>query len=143
MLFSADHLFIAATYLVGPFWLLLALAPGSRAARIFVHSGLVSCALAILYIGCLTQGSSNMSVESFSTLGNLQLAFQSEWVLLAGWVHYLAFDLLIGAAIAREHQVQGGSKLILGLKLFFTLMLGPIGFLLHKIMTLKKIKVEL
>ena len=37
----------------------------------------------------------------FGSLDDVQLLFTSPWVALAGWLHYLAFDLWIGARIAR------------------------------------------
>lgn len=65
----------------------------------------------------------------FDTLENVQLLFASPWVALAGWVHYLAFDLWMGARIARESQVLRLPRwLLIGL-LPLTFLFGPMGYL--------------
>jgi Domain of unknown function (DUF4281) len=63
----------------------------------------------------------------FDTLAHVQLLFTSEWAALAGWIHYLAFDLFIGAWIAREVVTRGMSRLLLIPLLPLTFMFGPMG----------------
>lgn len=63
----------------------------------------------------------------FDSLANVQLLFTSEWAALAGWIHYLAFDLFIGAWIAREIMAQGLPRLLLIPLLPLTFMFGPMG----------------
>ena len=63
----------------------------------------------------------------FDSLDHVQLLFTAPWAALAGWVHYLAFDLFIGAWIAREVIERGISRLILVLLLPLTFVFGPIG----------------
>ena len=44
----------------------------------------------------------------FSSLSGVMLLFTDRWLVLAGWVHYLAFDLFIGSwqvRDARRNQV--------------------------------------
>ena len=38
----------------------------------------------------------------FDTLANVQLLFTQSEIAMAGWLHYLAFDLFMGAWIVRE-----------------------------------------
>jgi hypothetical protein len=63
----------------------------------------------------------------FDTLANVQLLFTSEWAALAGWIHYLAFDLFIGTWIARQIMERGMSRLLLVPLLPVTFMFGPMG----------------
>jgi hypothetical protein len=65
----------------------------------------------------------------FDTLAHVQLLFTSEWAALAGWVHYLAFDLFIGAWIARDVMSRGLSRWLLLPLLPLTFMFGPMGLL--------------
>ncbi len=65
----------------------------------------------------------------FDSLANVQLLFTSEWAALAGWIHYLAFDLFVGTWIARQVMEQGMSRLLLIPLLPMTFMFGPMGFL--------------
>ena len=64
----------------------------------------------------------------FDTLTNVQKLFTFPWAALAGWVHYLAFDLFIGAVIARDIMKLGISRLFLIVLLPLTFMFGPIGY---------------
>jgi hypothetical protein len=67
----------------------------------------------------------------FSTLEGVATLFTNRWLLVAGWVHYLAFDLLIGTWEARDARQRGVPHLLLVPCLFLTLMLGPAGWLLY------------
>ncbi len=129
-------LFSLANVAVLPFWLILAIAPGSFLSKWLIRSGWVSCLLAALYLFALAHALPVLNAETFSSLANVSRAFSNDWLLLGGWVHYLAFDLMMGAMIAEEHQAQGGGRLLLLIKLFFTLMLGPVGLLIHKLFPL-------
>jgi Domain of unknown function (DUF4281) len=64
----------------------------------------------------------------FDTLANVQKLFTFPWAALAGWVHYLAFDLFMGATISRDIMKLGISRLFLIILLPLTFMFGPIGY---------------
>lgn len=65
----------------------------------------------------------------FDTLANVKLLFTSDWAALAGWIHYLAFDLFMGAFVARRVMELGLTRLVLIVLLPLTFMFGPAGFL--------------
>jgi Domain of unknown function (DUF4281) len=65
----------------------------------------------------------------FDTLANVQKLFTSPWAALAGWVHYLAFDLFVGAYISKRVMDEGLPRLTLIALLPLTFLFGPIGFL--------------
>ena len=69
----------------------------------------------------------------FDSLANVQKLFTSPWAALAGWVHYLAFDLFVGAWIARQHMQAGLPRWPLIAILPLTFMFGPIGFLAFEV----------
>ena len=64
----------------------------------------------------------------FDSLPNVQKLFTYPWAALAGWVHYLAFDLFIGAAISRRIMEDGLSRLFLVVLLPLTFWFGLIGY---------------
>jgi Domain of unknown function (DUF4281) len=64
----------------------------------------------------------------FDSLANVQRLFTSPWAALAGWVHYLAFDLFMGAWIARQHMDMGLPRWPLIVILPLTFLFGPIGY---------------
>lgn len=63
----------------------------------------------------------------FGNLPDVQALFQSRWIALAGWLHYLAFDLFIGSFIARQVTERGMPKWLLVVLLPLTFLFGPVG----------------
>jgi uncharacterized membrane protein YhdT len=59
------------------------------------------------------------------------MLFSNPWLLVAGWLHYLAFDLLTGTWEARDAVSRGVPRWLLVPCLFLTLMFGPTGWLLY------------
>ncbi|QIL75458.1 ABA4-like family protein [Hymenobacter sp. HDW8] len=114
-------------------WVLLLIAPRWTVTRRLVLSGVLPLALAVVYavvIGVHYAGPKG-SVGGFSSLADVALLFQDPWALLAGWVHYLCFDLAIGAWEARDAHRRGVPHLLLIPCLLFTFLLGPVGMLLY------------
>jgi Domain of unknown function (DUF4281) len=70
----------------------------------------------------------------FNSLADVQLLFTAPWAALAGWVHYLAFDLWMGARIARESEASGLPRWPLIILLPLTFLFGPMGYLAFEIM---------
>jgi Domain of unknown function (DUF4281) len=66
----------------------------------------------------------------FFSLAAVQRFFTSPAVALAGWVHYLAFDLFVGLWIARRADRLALSRWLQAPLLATTFMFGPIGLLL-------------
>ena len=74
----------------------------------------------------------------FGNLPDVQKLFTSPWVALAGWVHYLAYDLFIGALVSRQIMERGVSRLVLIPILPLAFLFGPIGFVLAQIVLLAR-----
>jgi Domain of unknown function (DUF4281) len=66
----------------------------------------------------------------FSLQGVIRL-FKSPRVVLAGWVHFLAFDLMVGLYIVTDAARHGMSHWLLIPVLLLTLMFGPAGLLVY------------
>lgn len=66
----------------------------------------------------------------FDSLDSVATLMSDRWALLAGWVHYLAFDLFVGAVMAARMDCAGVGRLIQTPILLSTFMLGPLGFLI-------------
>jgi hypothetical protein len=67
----------------------------------------------------------------FSSLPAVAMLFSNPWLLLAGWIHYLAFDLVVGAWEVRDASRRGIPHLLVVPCLLLTFMFGPIGFLAY------------
>ena len=122
-----EALFSVASTVALVGWLGLVLAP-SKYPLWRPLAALVALALCMLYAGLLgafwTSGAGD-----FGSLGGVAKLFEQPGLLLAGWVHYLAFDLLVGAWEREEAQRIGLSRWLLAPCLALTFMLGPLGWL--------------
>jgi hypothetical protein len=87
----------------------------------------------VSYVAALSIGLSGGNGGGFSTLPEVRQLFSNDWALLAGWIHYLAFDLFVGAWIAGEAERAGASRWVLIPVLPLTFLFGPAGFLLFQI----------
>ena len=67
----------------------------------------------------------------FDTLSNVQKLFTQGWIALAGWVHYLAFDLLTGVWEVRDAAARNLPHRLVVPCLFLTFLFGPAGWLLY------------
>jgi hypothetical protein len=67
----------------------------------------------------------------FGSLSQVSQLFQNPYKLLAGWIHYLAFDLFVGSWEVRDAQRLGIHHLLVVPCLALTFLLGPIGLLLY------------
>ena len=115
-----------AVALIG--WLLLAILPGRRWVTHVVAGSVVPGVIALVYVAIIATTFFGAD-GGFSTLEDVARLFTNRWLLLAGWVHYLAFDLLIGTWEARDARERGVPHLLLVPCLFLTFMFGPAGWL--------------
>jgi len=88
----------------------------------------IAAALAILYTA-LVASFWTTAGGGYGSLADVARLFEHRGVLLAGWVHYLAFDLLIGLWEREQARRLGMSRWLLAPCLFLTLMFGPLGWL--------------
>lgn len=65
----------------------------------------------------------------FATLADVMNLFSHEQTALAGWVHFLAFDLFIGAWVCRTARSEGVSFWLVAPCLPLVFLLGPLGLL--------------
>lgn len=70
----------------------------------------------------------------FDTLVHVQTLFTSPWIALGGWVHYLCFDLFVGALLSRRIMAAKFSRLWLIPILPLAFLFGPIGFVLAQVL---------
>ena len=131
---SNEIAFSLANALVFPQWLLMIVAPRWVVTQWLTRTLLVPALLAVLYAWYLfTSTGGSLDFMSFATLKGVTMLFQQggEQVMLAGWIHYLAFDLVAGCWILRDagqHSIAHGWVIPC---LLFCFMLGPLGLLLY------------
>ena len=110
-----------------PFW--------PQAGRIFVFSLVVVllCAMYIyfLFLARHLDKPDTKPRGGFSSLSGVVSLFKSPRAVLAGWIHFLAFDLMVGLYIVTDAARLGITHWWLLPALFLTLMFGPAGLLLY------------
>lgn len=122
-------------------WILLIVFPNWKYTFTLLSSGWIVL-LALTYTFIMVPGLGNFSMDAFGSIEGVRGLFQNDLALTAGWIHYLAFDLLIGCLIVQQSQKQGIPRWLYSLCLPFAFMFGPIGFLLYKIISFKYPKTE-
>ncbi|OUJ74054.1 ABA4-like family protein [Hymenobacter crusticola] len=135
MLLTPDTLFQYASNAALLGWVLLIVAPRWRVTQRLISSGAWSLGLAVVYtvviLGHYLGG--HAGEGGFSSLSAVAALFRDPWALLAGWVHYLCFDLAVGAWASRDAQRRGVPHLLLVPTLLLTFLFGPVGFLLYSV----------
>jgi hypothetical protein len=122
-----ESLFNASGNLAMAGWALLVFAPRWRWSQ-RMASAIIPLTLAIVYLVLIVLYFPK-SPGAFGTLAQVAQLFQNPWLLLAGWIHYLAFDLFLGAWQALQAQRLGISHFLVVPCLVFTFLFGPIGLL--------------
>ena len=124
---TAESLFSLCSALVLPGWALLVFLPRwSWTQR--VAACLVPLALGVLYLVLIVMNFGK-SHGGFGSLQQVSQLFQNPYLLLAGWVHYLAFDLFTGAWEVRDAaRLRIAHGLVIPC-LVLTFLFGPIGLL--------------
>lgn len=131
-------MFSFANFIVMPMWLLMIFLPKWKLTRYLIDFKVIPIVLSAIYIFYIIQSMMDNGLMDFGSLASVKELFTKENAVLAGWIHYLAFDLLVGMWMVTKNKELGIHKALMAPCLFFTFMFGPLGFLLF--MTLKTIK---
>jgi hypothetical protein len=132
---SPETMFKLLNYGVLPFWALLVFLPLFKLTDLLVHSVAVPIVLGVTYAWLLATalwGAHPLPEGAgFDSLDGLMKIFSVKEALVAGWAHYLVFDLFVGAWEARDAQRAGVNHFVLIPCLLLTLLVGPIGLLAY------------
>lgn len=127
---SPEQLFSLCGALVLPGWLLLIFVPRWKWTARVIAAWVLPLTLAVVYL-VLVATHFGDSEGGFGSLAEVSRLFQNPHNLLAGWIHYLAFDLFIGSWEVRDAQRVGIHHLLVVPCLILTFLLGPVGLLLY------------
>jgi len=109
-------------------WMILIFLPRIK-TLFFIPQYLIPITVGLLYGGLMLAHFSS-SDGGFGSIVDLRTLFENDFVLLAGWVHYLAFDLFVGAWIADKSDAIELSRLIQAPILMTTYLFGPVGLVI-------------
>ena len=130
---TPESLFSLASAAVLPGWLALACAPLAR-AKLVLLARVIAVLLSGLYVTLLATGLAGEGPPpgaGFDTLEGVQLLLSSPQALLAGWVHYLVFDLWVGSWEAEDDALPHWLLLPC---LALTFLAGPTGLLRYHLL---------
>jgi len=131
-LLDPDMAFRAASAAVLPAWAALVLTPPSArwAAAVRRWAGQVwPAVLSVLYVALLA--THWRGEGGFGSLAEVRALFAVPGALVAGWVHYLAFDLFVGGWIAGRAAAKGWPHLLVLPVYALTILFGPAGLLAY------------
>jgi hypothetical protein len=134
---SPELIFLIANNGILVFWVLLIVAPRWRGTELAVHSIAVPVVLGLAYAWLLWRvwiGGEGAPGTNYTTLSGVMALFDSPTGAVMGWIHYLVFDLFVGAWIARDAAARGLSHWLVVPCLIATLMAGPVGLLLYLVL---------
>ena len=126
---TVADIFTISNALVLPGWVLLVVLPLWKWTRIFA-AYLIPGLLSLLYFVVMISDVGSVK-GGFSSIHDVGEMFRNEWLLLAGWVHYLAFDLFVGAWEVRDAQRLEVPYWYVVPCLGLTFLAGPIGLLAY------------
>ena len=124
---TAENVFSICNMLALAGWLVLIFAGKNAKARL-IPGVILPLSIAVVY-AVLLAAHGGESKGSFGTLAGVTALFSNQWLLLAGWIHYLAFDLFIGAWQVRDAQANAIPHLLIIPCLLLTFLFGPVGLL--------------
>lgn len=110
-------------------WLIIIFLPRFRSDKLIL--GIFIALLSVVYSYLVFTTFSMADIAGFGSLEGVSSVFQNREALLAGWIHYIAFDLMVGLWIKNNARKLGINHWLITPCLFFTFLLGPFGLLLY------------
>jgi len=102
--------------------------------------GVIITLFAIIYAWLIFQVFTSDTLKQFGSLNGVMELFTNKTAVTAGWVHYLAFDLMIGTWEKKNSVKYNIHHLLVVPCFLLTFMLGPLGLLLYVLIRFIKTK---
>jgi len=126
--------------ITAPMWALMIFLPKWKVTQVLIKFKVIPLILSLIYGFYIIQAIQIGGMMDFGSLSSVMTLLTEENAALAGWIHYLAFDLLVGMWIVNQNKTLQIHQVIIAPCLFATFMFGPIGFLLFMIIKALKQK---
>ncbi|WP_410483839.1 ABA4-like family protein [Spongiivirga sp. MCCC 1A20706] len=140
MTMTPTEVFSIVNTAVLPMWILMIFLPKWKITRFLIDYKVIPLLLSVVYVIYIAISLQSGGMMDFGSLSSVMKLFTAENAVLAGWVHYLAFDLLVGMRILNQNKQLKIHQLLIAPCLVGTFMFGPFGFLLFMIMRALKLK---
>lgn len=136
---NPDQIFSISNTLAMLAWIALIVFPFKPwTSRIL--TGVVIALYALVYSWLIFGSLNPADFESFGSLQGVMSLFTDQKAVVAGWIHYLAFDLMVGMYIVADAKKNSINRWLIVPCLFLTFMTGPFGLLLYFILRFVRTK---
>jgi hypothetical protein len=130
---TAESFFQATNTVALLAWIALVVFPGKKSVSGRLCAVVIPGLLSLTYAGVIgwKLAANGPPSGDVMTLAGLREIFSDDWVFAAAWTHYLVFDMVVGAWIARDSVRLGMPWMLRTAALVLTFLAGPVGFLVH------------
>ena len=135
---TPTQVFSIAGMITIPMWILMMFLPKWKVTNYLVSFKVIPLILSFIYVVYIFQTIKINGMPDFGNFDSVMKLFTEEKAILAGWIHYLTFDLIIGMWILNASKKLNIHQLIMAPCLLATFMFGPIGFILFFIIKIIK-----
>jgi Domain of unknown function (DUF4281) len=130
---TPDMMFSTASTAALVAWVLLVCLPRRAWLLALLRHGLIG-ALSLAYAALVAVHFFQVPGGGFDSIAQVRALFADDSMLVAGWIHYLAFDLFVGIWIAEHSDRLGISRTLQAPILVLTFLFGPLGLLVHLVL---------
>ena len=134
--FTIEILYFWVNLGVLPFWLILIFFPQSNLSKYFVTSIFPFLLLSgayvfVLYKSYLNTYDFDSNFELYLSISNLSNLFSNNIFLMLFWIHFISINLFVGGWIVKDSQKFMINKILVGIPLIITYLIGPLGIFIH------------
>ena len=112
-------------------WVALVIGPRWPVVSATIRWGVIT-GMSLLYAVLIAVFFFRVEGGGFLSLAEVQTLLADRHIALAGWIHFLAFDLFVGLWIAARADAMALHRIIQAPILLAAFMFGPLGFLLFQ-----------
>jgi hypothetical protein len=134
---NPESIFSAGGMVAMAGWLMLIVAPRARWSLNTVRALPIVLSSVYTVIVILHWGEAS---GGFSNLADVAQLFTNRWLLLAGWIHYLAFDLFVGIWEVQDSVQHKIPHVLVIPCLLLTFLFGPAGLLIYCVLRIARRK---
>ena len=134
--FTIEILYFWVNLGVLPFWLILIFFPQSNLSKYFVTSIFPFLLLSGAYMFVLYKSYINVydfdsNFELYLSISNLSNLFSNDLFLMLFWIHFISINLFVGGWIVKDSQKFMINKILVGIPLIITYLIGPLGIFIY------------
>ena len=134
--FTIEILYFWVNLGVLPFWLILIFFPQSNLSKYFVTSIFPFLLLSgayvfVLYKSYLNTYDFDSNFELYLSISNLSNLFSNNLFLMLFWIHFISINLFVGGWIVKDSQKFMINKILVGIPLIITYLIGPLGIFIY------------